>query len=183
MIDEGWLALDDPMLRTASFKRMAEDAAQEERERGLRNAVVSPTSRAAAIAPGDHRELSDTDLPRRTSVRSSRRSMTIYRRFGLNDRQIEIISRGNAQARLLLPVAARQPALRPRAWGRARACLHRRVVDAPIMTAITASCWRKPMAAAAFAADWLRAIAASDWAAQMLLSLRDPSNPRRICSP
>ena len=48
----------------------------------------------------------------------------IYRRFGLNDRQIEILAPRHAEARLLLPVAARQPAVRARPR-RSRARLHR----------------------------------------------------------
>ncbi len=45
----------------------------------------------------------------------------IYRRFGLNDRQIGILARASSEARLLLPVAARQPPVRARPRrGRAR---------------------------------------------------------------
>ena len=51
-----------------------------------------------------------------------------YERFGLNDRQIEMIGRATPEARLLLPVAPRQPAVRTRP-GRGRARLHRRLLQ------------------------------------------------------
>ncbi len=60
IVDEGWLALDDPGFAGAA-PRMAEDAAEEERERHLRHAVARRHRRQHHRA-GHHRELPDADF-------------------------------------------------------------------------------------------------------------------------
>ena len=72
IVDEGWLALDDPTFG-AQIPRMAEDAAQEERLRRLRHPVAG-RHRDQRDRARDHRELPDAALPARTSAPSSRRS-------------------------------------------------------------------------------------------------------------
>ena len=95
---------------------MAEDAAEEERFRRLRHAIA-----------GRHRRLSASRRPSskaarrgcscRTSARSSRRSSAIYRRFGLNDRQIEILA---ARRRSATITASRAAATGCSSWALAR---------------------------------------------------------------
>jgi hypothetical protein len=70
---------------------MAEDAAQEERQRHLRHAVAVRHRRLGHRAR-HHRELPDPALlPNERAIEPQ--ITAIYRRFGLNDRQIEIIAR------------------------------------------------------------------------------------------
>ena len=126
IIDEGWLALDDPGFAGAA-PRMAEDAAQEECAASSSPPSRSPTSTAAAIAPAIIES-----CPTRIFLPNERalepQIAAIYRRFGLNDRQIEILEPRDAQARLLLPVPPRQPPVRARPR-RGRARLHRRLLE------------------------------------------------------
>ena len=71
---------------------MAEDTAQEERERHLRHPVAGRHRRVSAIAPAIIES-----CPTRIFLPNERalepQIAAIYRRFGLNDRQIEILSR------------------------------------------------------------------------------------------
>jgi hypothetical protein len=89
VIDEGWLALDRRVRQTAFG--MAEDAAQEERQRHLRHPVAR-RHRGSDIAPAIIES-----CPTRIFLPNERAAepqiAAIYERFGLNDRQIEILSR------------------------------------------------------------------------------------------
>ena len=79
---------------------MAEDAAQEERQRHLRHAVALG-HRRLAIAPAIIESCPTRLLPNERAIEPQ--ITAIYRRFGLNDRQIEIVARAMPEARLLLP--------------------------------------------------------------------------------
>ena len=72
IVDEGWLALDDPAVRRPA-PRMAEDAAQEERSRGLRDPVARRHRRLARSRRRSSRAARPASSCR-TSARSSRRS-------------------------------------------------------------------------------------------------------------
>ena len=90
IIDEGWLVLDDRSLRPAAA-RMAEDAAQEERLGRVRH-PVAVRHRPAAIAPAIVESCpTRVFLPNERAIEPQ--ITAIYRRFGLNDRQIEILAR------------------------------------------------------------------------------------------
>ena len=76
---------------------MAQDAAEEDAS------VIFATQSLADIdrlfdRARDHRELPDAAPSCRWSAPSSRRSRPVYRRFGLNDRQIEILKSGDTEA-------------------------------------------------------------------------------------
>jgi hypothetical protein len=89
IVDEGWLASTTRISPAAP--RMAEDAAQEERLRHLRHPVAFG-HRWLGDRAGDHRELPNALLlPNERAIEPQ--IAAIYRRFGLNDRQIEILSR------------------------------------------------------------------------------------------
>ena len=71
---------------------MAEDAAQEECLRHLRHAVTRGHRRLSAIAPAIIESCpTRLFLPNERAIEPQ--ITAIYRRFGLNDRQIEILSR------------------------------------------------------------------------------------------
>ena len=100
---------------------MAQDAAQEECERGVRNAEPR-RYRGFGDRAGDHRKLPDAAVSRqRARARTADRGgLSSLRAERPPDRDHRL---GNTQARLLLPVGARQPAVRPGARPRrARLC-------------------------------------------------------------
>ena len=106
--------------------RMAEDAAEEERLRHLRHPVARRHRRQRHRA-GDHRKLPDPDsLAKRTRARAADRGdLSALRSQRSADRDPEP---GDAEARILLPVAPRQSRVRARPL-RSRARLHRRLVE------------------------------------------------------
>ena len=90
IIDEGWLVLDDP-----AFAHQLREWLKTLRKKNA--SVVFATQSlsdidGSNIAPAIV-ESCPTRSSCRTNARSSRRSRAIYRRFGLNDRQIEILAR------------------------------------------------------------------------------------------
>jgi len=109
----GWIVLDDPGLSAKeASRRVAEDAAEEERGRRLRHPIALPTSTAGNIAPAI---VERSCPPRRVSCpneRARRADNRIYRRSALNDRQIEIIRRGPTPKRDYY-CQSRAPANRP----------------------------------------------------------------------
>jgi hypothetical protein len=107
---------------------MAEDAAQEERQRHLRHAVAVRHRRLGDRAR-HHRELPDPHpAAERTRDRAAdHRHLSPLRPQRPPDRDPRA---GDAQARLLLPVAARQPAVRAGPVRRGAGAL-RRLVEAP----------------------------------------------------
>ena len=124
IVDEGWLALDD-----AEFGRQLREWLKTLRKKNA--SVVFATQSLAdidgsAIAPGDHRELPDPAVPaQRARARAAdRRDLPAVRaeRPPARDRRA-----GDAEARLLLPEQAGQPAVRARPE-RCRAGVHRRLV-------------------------------------------------------
>jgi hypothetical protein len=72
-----------------SVPRMAEDAAHEEREDGLRDAIARGQSRPTPSPP---RPLSDTAVPAQRPRDRTADHRDLFR-FGLNDRQIEMLVR------------------------------------------------------------------------------------------
>jgi type IV secretory pathway VirB4 component len=128
IVDEGWLALDD------------EDFAGQLREwlktlRKKNASVIFATQSlsdidGSAIAPAIIESCQTRILlPNERAIEPQ--ITAIYRRFGLNDRQIEILEPGDAQARLLLPVAPRQSAVRAGPVGRGAGALRRVLKAAP----------------------------------------------------
>src|ERR1700761_97548 len=100
---------------------MAEDAAQEECERRLRDPKPG-RYRGEPNRPRDRRELSDSVVPaQRTRARAADPAhLSPVRVERPPDRDPQP---GDAQTRLLLPVAPRQPAVRAWSWRcRARLC-------------------------------------------------------------
>ena len=109
IIDEGWLALDD--------ERFAGAAREWLKTLRKKNASVIFATQSlsdidgSAIAPAIIESCpTRLFLPNERAIEPQ--ITAIYRRFGLNDRQIEILARATPEARLLLPVAARQPPVR-----------------------------------------------------------------------
>ena len=125
IIDEGWLALDDP-----GFAGQLREWLKTLRKKNA--SVIFATQSLADIDGSSIAPAIIESCPTRLFLPNERalepQIATIYRRFGLNDRQIEILSRSDAEARLLLPVPARQPPVRARPL-RSRARLHRRFLE------------------------------------------------------
>ena len=172
IIDEGWLALDDPVF-AGQLREWLKTLRKKNAQRRLRHPDRSPTSTAAAIAPAIIESCpTRLFLPNERAIEPQ--IAAIYRRFGLNDRQIEILAPGHAQARLLLPVAPRQPPVRagPR---RGRARLHRRLLARPTRPRST-DC-SPTHGRDGFAAAWLRH-RGLDWAADLIPDLT-PAHRRR----
>jgi hypothetical protein len=128
IIDEGWLALDDP-----GFASQLREWLKTLRKKNA--SVVFATQSLAdietsAIAPAIVESCpTRIFLPNECAVEPQ--ITAIYRRFGLNDRQIEILARAAPKrdySRLLLPKPQRKPPVRagPR---RRRARFHRRVLQ------------------------------------------------------
>lgn len=119
IIDEGWLALDDDgfasqlreWLKTLRKKNasviFATQSLSDIDGSNIAPAIIESCPDAAALLPNER-----AIEPQITAI---------YRRFGLNDRQIEILARATPKARLLLPVAARQSAVR--VWDSAKSAL------------------------------------------------------------
>ena len=125
IVDEGWLALDDH-----GFADQLREWLKTLRKKNA--SVIFATQSLADIDGSAIAPAIIESCPTRLFLPNERalepQIAAIYRRFGLNDRQIEILSRVDAQARLLLPVAPRQPAVRARPL-RGGARLHRRVLQ------------------------------------------------------
>ena len=106
--------------------RVAKDVAQEERQRGVRHAVAG-RHRGKRHCAGDHRELPDTYPAAERAFRgaSDHRDLSAFRTERPPDRDPRP---GSAEARLLLPEPARQPAVRARP-GRSRARVLRGILE------------------------------------------------------
>ena len=125
IIDEGWLALDDP-----GFAGQLREWLKTLRKKNA--SVIFATQSLADIDGSSIAPAIIESCPTRLFLPNERalepQIAAVYRRFGLNDRQIEILSRSDAEARLLLPVPARQSPVRARPL-RGRARLHRRFLE------------------------------------------------------
>ena len=125
IIDEGWLALDD-----RGFSGQLREWLKTLRKKNA--SVVFATQSLADIDGSAIAPAIIESCPTRIFLPNERalepQIAAIYRRFGLNDRQIEILSRVDAEARLLLPVPPRQSAVRARPL-RGRARLRRRLIQ------------------------------------------------------
>ena len=98
---------------------MAEGAAQEECRGAVRDPVASPTSPTAAIAPAIIESCPQRIfLPNDRAIEPQARAA--YERFGLNERQIELIAARHAQAALLPAVARAATGCSSSASGRSR---------------------------------------------------------------
>ena len=110
IIDEGWLALDDSGF-AGQLREWLKTLRKKNASRRLRHPRPLPTSDGSAIAPAIVES-----CPTRIFLPNERalepQIAVIYRRFGLNDRQIEILSPRHAEARLLLSVPTGQSPLR-----------------------------------------------------------------------
>ena len=117
IVDEGWLALDDP-----TFGAQLREWLKTLRKKNA--SVVFATQSLADIESSAIAPAIIESCPTRLFLPNERaiepQITSIYRRFGLNDRQIEILARANPEARLLLPIPARQSPVRARAWARWR---------------------------------------------------------------
>ena len=169
IVDEGWLALDDP-----GFAGQLREWLKTLRKKNA--SVIFATQSLADIDGSAIAPAIIESCPTRIFLPNERalepQIAAIYRRFGLNDRQIEILEPGDAEARLLLPVAPRQPPVRARPL-RSRARLHRRLRQRPTRppsTEILAAHGRD-----GFAAAWLRR-KGLDWAADMLTRNQEASS-------
>ena len=107
IVDEGWLALDDE-----GFAGQLREWLKTLRKKNA--SVVFATQSLSDIdgvrhRAGHHRELPDAgcSLPNERAIEPQ--ITAIYRRFGLNDRADRDPRPRDAEAGLLLPVAARQP--------------------------------------------------------------------------
>ena len=113
IIDEGWLALDD-----ADFAGKLREWLKTLRKKNA--SVVFATQSLADIDGSAIAPAIIESCPTRILLPNDRaiepQIMAIYRRFGLNDRQIEILARAIPEAGLLLPVAPRQSPVRTRPW-------------------------------------------------------------------
>ncbi len=104
ILDEAWIMLAD-----SSFGAKIEEWLRTLRKKNA--AVVLATQSLAEIANSPHRDVilescpTKLYLPNPEAENAATRDM--YRRFGLNDRQIENRRRSDAQAPLLLCIAAR----------------------------------------------------------------------------
>ena len=113
ILDEAWIFLDHPLfaarirewLKVLRKKNVAvvfaTQIARRHRRQQRSRRRSSKAARSASCCP--------------TTGRSSRKSRAAYERFGLNERQIELIARADAQAALLSAVPPRQSAVRARA--------------------------------------------------------------------
>ena len=164
IIDEGWLALDDE-----GFAGQLREWLKTLRKK---NASVVFATQSLSDIDGiadrarDHRELPDPAVPaERTRDRAAdHRDLSPVRPQRPADRDPRT---GDAKARLLLPVAARQPAVRAAAW-RSRARLHSRPLRRPTRAAIARILAENGRDG--FAAAWL-AERGVDWAAKLIPDL------------
>ena len=119
ILDEAWIFLDD-----ALFAARIREWLKTLRKKNV--AVVFATQSLADIERSTIAPALIESCPTRIFLPNDRalepQARAVYERFGLNARQIEILEHRHAQARLLRPDRARQPAVRagPRA-GRAGA--------------------------------------------------------------
>ena len=124
IVDEGWLALDDP-----TFGAQLREWLKTLRKKNA--SVVFATQSLADIETSAIAAIVES-CPTRLFLPNERaiepQITSIYRRFGLNDRQIEILARATPKTRLLLPVPARQSPVRA-GPGRGRARLHGRFLQ------------------------------------------------------
>jgi hypothetical protein len=174
IIDEGWLALDDEgfagqlreWLKTLRKKNASVIFATQSLS-DIDGSAIAP----AIIESCQTRLL----LPNERAIEPQ--ITAIYRRFGLNDRQIEIIAR-HAQARLLLPVAARQPPVRAGPVGRRAGALRRLLQDRPgAIARLFAEHGR-----AGFLAAWLRHRGVG-WAADLIPNLTNLEKCHDLAAP
>ena len=91
ILDEAWLFLDDPDVRCA-YPRMAEDIAQEKRLRRVRHAEPRRHCEFKLHCARAGRDPVPRASSCRMNARRNRSTKETYQRFGLNARQIELIS-------------------------------------------------------------------------------------------
>ena len=125
IVDEGWLALDDPGF-AGQLREWLKTLRKKNASRHLRHPVARRHRRQRHRAR-HHRELPDPHFPaeRARARAADRGDLSALRSQRPADRDPEP---GDAEARLLLPVAPRQSPVRARPL-RSRARLHRRLVE------------------------------------------------------